>query len=452
MKNALNKTGLPLDPPAHAESTRPQSLGDRFHAVIPGGAHTYAKGDDQYPVNAPDCLVRGKGCHVWDSQGKEYIEYGMGLRAVTLGHAYEPVIEAAYRQMKLGENFTRPGIIELACAEKFLDCVKTAEMVKFCKNGSDATTAAVKLARAFTGRDLVAICLDHAFFSIDDWFIGSTQMNAGIPKAIQDLTVGFHFNNIRSVEELFDKYPSRIACVVLEAETSIAPKDDFLKQLQTLCRKHGVLVVLDEMITGFRWDLGGAQKVYDLQPDLSSFGKALGNGFAVSALTGRREIMARGGIYHDQERVFLLSTTHGAEQHALAAAIQIMQIYQDEPVIAHLHRQGEKLRNGINGIISNLKLDGCFEILGRNCNLVFATRDPEKKPSQPFRTLFMQEMVKRGFLAPSLVVSYSHSDADINKTIEAVGEALIVYKKALDEGPEKYLIGRPVKPVMRKFC
>lgn len=452
MKNVTNKAGLPLGPAARAESSEPRLLGDRFHAVIPGGAHTYAKGDDQYPVNAPACLVRGKGCHVWDAQGKEYIEYGMGLRAVTLGHAYEPVIEAAYRQMRLGENFTRPGIIELACAEQFLECVKTAEMVKFCKNGSDATTAAVKLARAFTGRDLIAICLDHAFFSIDDWFIGSTQMNAGIPKAIQDLTVGFHFNNIQSVEDLFEKYPSKIACVVLEAETSIAPKDDFLMQLQALCRKHGVLLVLDEMITGFRWDLGGAQKVYGLQPDLSAFGKALGNGFAVSALAGRRDIMARGGINHDQERVFLLSTTHGAEQHALAAAIQIMQIYQEEPVIAHLHRQGERLRTGINKVIANLKLDGYFEILGRNCNLVFATRDPEKKPSQAFRTLFMQEMVKRGFLAPSLVVSYSHSEADIDKTIEATGEALVVYKKALDEGAEKYLIGRPVKPVMRKFC
>jgi len=447
-----NRIGLPSDPNVRSESAHPQSLQDRFHRIIPGGAHTYAKGDDQYPANAPACLVKGKGCHVWDPEGKEYIEYGMGLRAVTLGHAYEPVIQAAFRQMRLGENFTRPGVIELACAEKFLECVKTAEMVKFCKNGSDATTAAVKLARAYTGRDLVAICLDHAFFSIDDWFIGSTAMNAGIPQAIRDLTVGFHYNNIESVKELFEKYPSKIACVVLEAETSIAPKGDFLQQLQTLCRENGVLLILDEMITGFRWDVGGAQKLYGLQPDLSCFGKALGNGFAVSALAGRREIMDRGGIYHDQERVFLLSTTHGAEQHALAAAIQIMQTYLEEPVVEHLYRQGEKLRDGINKSIAELKLEGYFEILGRDCNLVFATRDTEKKPSQPYRTLFMQEMVKRGFLMPSLVVSYSHSDADINQTIEAIGEALVVYKKALEEGAEKYLVGRPVKPATRKFC
>jgi glutamate-1-semialdehyde 2,1-aminomutase len=433
-------------------SQHTQALQQRFHALIPGGAHTYAKGDDQYPINAPVCLVRGQGCHAWDPDGREYIEYGMGLRAVTLGHAYPSVIEAAYRQMKLGENFTRPGLMELTAAEKFLECVPTAEMVKFCKNGSDATSAAVKLARAYTGRDLVAICLDQPFFSIDDWFIGSTAMPAGIPQAIRDLTVGFRFNNIESVKELFAKHPNQIACLICEAETSIAPKGDFLTQLQALCRQHGVLFVLDEMITGFRWHLGGAQHVYGLTPDLSTFGKALGNGFAVSALAGRREIMERGGIFHDKERVFLLSTTHGAEQHELAAAVEIMRIYRDEKVTEYLHSQGEKLRAGLNRVIDSINMEGCFEILGRNCNLVFATRDQQKQPSQPFRTLFMQEMVKRGFLTPSLVLSFSHSDDDIARTIEAVGESLVIYKKALAEGHEKYLIGRPVKPVMRPYC
>ena len=154
------------------------------HSLIPGGAHTYAKGDDQYPEMAPAFLARGKGCHVWDVDGNEFTEYGMGLRSVTLGHAYEPVVEAAYQQMLLGSNFTRPGVIEVECAQKFLGIIDGAEMVKFAKNGSDVTTAAVKLARAFTGRDLVAICADQPFFSIDDWFIGTTAMSAGIPKAI----------------------------------------------------------------------------------------------------------------------------------------------------------------------------------------------------------------------------------------------------------------------------
>ena len=164
-------------------------LRKKAHKLIPGGCHTYAKGDDQYPELSPGFIVRGKGCHVWDVDGNEYIEYGMGLRSVTLGHAYEPVIEAAYRQMKLGQNFVRPSPIEVECAEEFLSMVPGAEMVKFGKNGSDATNAAVKLARAYTGRDMIAICGDHPFFSVDDWFIGTTAMSAGIPRAIQDLTL-----------------------------------------------------------------------------------------------------------------------------------------------------------------------------------------------------------------------------------------------------------------------
>ncbi|MFZ1682769.1 MAG: glutamate-1-semialdehyde 2,1-aminomutase [Candidatus Zixiibacteriota bacterium] len=452
MKRAIDHNNAMPHSRQEQASPHTQVLQQRLHALIPGGAHTYAKGDDQYPANAPACIVRGQGCHVWDPDGREFIEYGMGLRAVTLGHAYPSVVEAAYRQMKLGENYTRPGIMELTCAEKFLECIPNAEMVKFCKNGSDATSAAVKLSRAYTGRNLVAICKDQPFFSIDDWFIGSTAMNAGIPQAIRDLTVGFHFNDIESVKTLFAKYPNQIACLILEAETSIAPKGEFLVQLQDLCRAHGVVFILDEMITGFRWHLSGAQHVYGLKPDLCTFGKGLGNGFAVSALAGRSDIMQRGGIHHDKERVFLLSTTHGAEQHALAAAVEIMRIYKEEKVTDYLHQQGEKLRTGLNKVIDEIKLNGCFEILGRNCNLVFATRDPNKQPSQPYRTLFMQEMVKRGFLTPSLVISFSHGDDEIARTITAVGESLVVYKKALEEGYEKYLIGQSVKPVMRPYC
>ncbi len=205
-----------------------RSLQERCHWVIPGGGHTYAKGDDQYPVNAPAYLVRGEGCRVWDVDGNEFIEYGMGLRTVTIGHAYRPIVEAAYKQMLLGINFTRPGTIELEAAEKLLEMVP-ADMVKFAKNGSDVTTAAVKLARAYTGRDMVAICADHPFFSIDDWFIGSTNMNAGIPKAISDLTVRFRFNDTASLKRLFDEHAGKIACVMLEAETAIAPAPGFLE-------------------------------------------------------------------------------------------------------------------------------------------------------------------------------------------------------------------------------
>lgn len=423
----------------------------KAHALIPGGCHTYAKGDDQYPVNAPGFISRGEGCRVWDLDGNEFIEYGMGLRSVTLGHAYPSVVDAAYRQMLLGNNYTRPSAIEVECAEMMVEIIDAADMVKFAKNGSDATTAAARLARAYTGRDLIAVCQDHPFFSVDDWFIGSTPMAAGIPEAIRNLTVKFKYNDISSVVSLFDEYPGQIACLFLEAATSVEPEEGFLNEVRKLCTKHGTVLVLDEMITGFRWHLKGAQNYYGVEPDLSTFGKAMGNGFSIAALAGKREIMELGGITHDKERVFLLSTTQGAENHALAATLATIKVYREHNVIEHLWTFGEVLRQRVNEIIASLKLEDYFQLLGQPCNLVYATKDQEKNPSQEFRALFLQETIRNGLLMPSLVISYSHREKDIEQTVQGIGEALHIYRKALDEGVEKYLIGRPLKPVFRKY-
>ncbi|MDR4506243.1 MAG: glutamate-1-semialdehyde 2,1-aminomutase [Candidatus Scalindua sp.] len=426
-------------------------LNKRFHSIIPGGSHTYAKGDDQYPEFALPYIVRGEGCHVWDMDGNDFIEYGMGVRTVTLGHAYKPVVEAAYKQMLNGNNFIRPATIELECAEQLLGMIKGAEMVKFAKNGSDANNGAIKLSRAYTGRDIIAICGNHPFFSVDDWFIGTTPMSSGVSKAAQDLTVKFQYNDIDSVKALFDQYPDRIACVILEPEKEQEPQNNFLHELQKLCKENGTVFILDEMITGFRWHNGGAQRFHDIIPDLSTFGKAIGNGFSVSALVGKKELMGLGGLDHDKERVFLMSATHGAENHGLAAALETMKIYQNEPVVETLWRQGERLASGLSKSIDENSLTNHISVFGRPCCLVYGTRDNENKPSQPFRTLLLQEIIKRGILAPSLVVSYSHTDADIDRTIEAFHEAFVIYQKALNEGIEKYLVGRPVKPVWRRF-
>ncbi len=431
--------------------TNSDQLRTRSHAVIPGGAHTYAKGDDQYPALSPGFIARGSGCHVWDVDGNEFIEYGMGLRSVTLGHAYPSVVEAAYGSMQEGINFTRPAAIEVDCAEQLLDLISGAEMVKFAKNGSDATTAAVKLARAHTGRDLVGICIDHPFFSVDDWFIGASPMNAGIPEVIQDLTVTFRYNNPTSVEAIFEQYPGRIACLVMEPEKYSPPEDNFLHEVKRLCHEHGALLVFDEIITGFRHGLHGAQGKYDVVPDLSTFGKALGNGFSIAALVGRREVMELGGLHHDRERVFLLSTTYGAESHSLAAAMETMRIYEAEDVIGCLNRQGARLADGIRQAVSAQGLDAYVDVVGFPCNLVYGTRDHEGKPSQFFRALFMQETIKRGLLMPSLVVSYSHTDEDIDRTVEAIYDALFVYGRALEDGVERYLVGGPTRPVFRRY-
>ncbi len=428
---------------------RSNELRKKAHSMIPGGAHTYAKGDDEYPQLSPGFISHGKGCHIWDVDGNEYIEYGMGLRAVTLGHAYDRVVQAAYRQMLKGANFVRPAAIEVEAAEELLGLIQGAEMVKFAKNGSDVTTAAVKLARAFTGRDKVAVCADHAFFSTDDWFIGSTPMPGGIPQVVRDLTVKFNYNDLASIQALFDQHPNQIACLVMEAEAEEQPEDNFLHEAMRLAHENGALLIIDEIITGFRIHIGGAQRVHGIVPDLSTFGKALGNGFAVSALVGRKDVMEPGGLMHDKERVFFLSTTFGAETQALAASIEVMKIYQEEPVIERLYQAGGRLIEGLEQVIDEVGVRGYFELHGKPVNLVFATKDQNGQRSQPFRTLFMQECIKRGLLMPSLVVSYSHTDADIDKTIDAIADALYVYKKALEDGYEHYLVGSPVAPVFR---
>jgi glutamate-1-semialdehyde 2,1-aminomutase len=428
-----------------------KALQERSHALIPGGAHTYARGDDQYPDSAPAFIQRGKGCHVWDVDGNQFIEYGMGLRAITLGHAYEPVIQAAYQQMLLGSGFTRPSPMEMECAEELLNMIGFDGMVKFGKNGSDATNGAIRLSRAYTGRDLVAICGDHPFFSVDDWFIGTTAMNAGIPEAIRNLTVKFRYNDLASVQALFNQYPGQIACLIMEPATLVDPADNFLQEVKDLCHSNGAVLIFDEMITGFRWPMNCGQKCYGVQPDLCTFGKAMGNGFSISALVGRKEIMELGGLGHDKKRVFLMSLTHGAELSCLTVGLEVMKIYRTEKVVDRLLEQGGKLFSGIGKEIQSLNLGDHFQVLGKPSNLIYATRDQDKQPSQPYRTLFLQETLKRGVIMPSLVVSRAHSDQDIALTVEAVGEALDVYRRALSDGVEKYLVGRPVKPVFRQY-
>jgi glutamate-1-semialdehyde 2,1-aminomutase len=430
----------------------PVRLKELAHQLIPGGCHTYAKGDDQYPILAPGFIARGLGCRVWDTDGREYVEYGMGDRAVGLGHAYPPVLQAVQQELLRGSNFTRPSPVEVACAEQFLALVDRAEMVKFCKDGSDATSGAVRLARAYTGRDLIACCADHPGFSTDDWFIGTTPMNAGIPKTVRRLTVTFRYNDLASAEALFDRHPGKIAAFILEPACTEEPRDGYLHALQRLCHAHGALLILDEMITGFRWHNGGAQKLYDIVPDLSAFGNALANGFSVSALAGKREFMRLGGLdQRDRPRVFLLSATHGAETHALAAAIATIQVYEREGVIEHLYREGTRLQRQAEEVIRGHGLTDFVKILGRPCCLSYATLDRDGQPSQAFRSLFLQETIRRGVLTPSLLVSYSHTDADIDFTVAAIDGALAVYRRALDDGVERYLIGRPSQAVYRRY-
>ena len=430
------------------ELTRGKQLAARLRQVVPGGCHTYAKGDDQYPELSPALIARGKGCRVWDVDGNEFIEYGMGLRAVTLGHAYPRVVEAVRASLELGTNFTRPAPEELTCAEAFLSLIQGAEMVKFTKDGSTASSAAVKLARRATGRELVAICAEHPFFSYDDWFICTTTSDGGIPRAIYEQTVQFHYNDLASLRAQLAAHRGKIAAVILEPARIEEPAPGFLAELVALSHAEGAAVIFDETITGFRWHLRGAQGLYGVTPDLSVFGKGMANGFSQSALAGKRELMHWGGRDHRDEDVFLLSTTHGVETPAVVAAIATMEVYRTEPVIEHLHRVGARLAEGLRQASARHGLSNHVMPVGRACNLFFGTRDRDGHPSQPFRTLFLQELIKRGVLGPSFVVSYSHRDEDIDRTIDAVDGALAVYAQAMSAGSvDGLLVGPPSRPV-----
>jgi glutamate-1-semialdehyde 2,1-aminomutase len=435
------------------DQTRSQQQARRLARLVPGGAHTYAKGPDQFPADIAPIIARGRGSHVWDVDGNEFVEYGSGLRSVALGHAHPAVLEAVRSALETGTNFARPSTVELAAAEAFLEAVPTAEMVKFAKNGSDATTAAVRLARAVTGRDMVAVCRDQPFFSTDDWFIGVTGMPAGVPQSAREATVTFPYGDLPAVAELLAAHGSRLAALVMEVATTTPPPAGYLSGLKTMLAQHGVLLVFDEMITGFRWDLRGAQGMYGVTPDLSTFGKAMGNGFAVSALAGRRDLMERGGLDHDQERVFLLSTTHGAETHALAAAMAVIEVHRREGVAARLDELGRQLRTQVRQVLHDAGLADRILLRGQPCNLVFATLDAQGNPSQEFRTLFLRELLLRGVLAPSFVVSAALDSGDLEQTAQAVAGAAVVYAQALDHGSAApWTGGRSVKPVMRRFA
>lgn len=425
----------------------------RAHKLIPGGAHTYSKGDDQFPQNAPKIIARGKGSRLWDVDGNEFLDMGMSLGTVVLGHAYEPVLEAVRKTIVDGVNFVRPSYLEGELAELISEIIPSAEMVKFAKNGSDAVTAAVKLARAFTGRDYIARCTADPFNAVHDWFIGSTVMNRGVPQAVRELTLKFDYNDIESCRKLFESHPGKIAAFLLEPISLVAPTNNFLQELKSLCEKNGTLLIFDEVVSGFRFALGGAQEVANVKPHLSAWGKAMANGFSVSALTGIREVMELGGITHvNGERVFLLSTTHGGETHCLAAAMATINEIKEKNIIRHFYHVGEKLQAGFRKIAKEEKAEQLVDVIGYGCKPGFVLKNLHGEVCMKSRTFFLQEMVSRGVLMPYVVPSYAHSDADLDFCLNAAQESIRSLKIELEnETIDKSLSGYSVRPVFRKF-
>ncbi len=429
------------------------AFGARAHRVIPGGAHTYSRGDDQLPANAPSAFARGKGARVWDLDGVEYVDWGMGINNVLIGHAEDAIDDEAVSALRRGQALSRPTLLEVQLAEAVLDLFPEMDMVKFAKNGSDANTAAVRLARAVTGRDLIGYDAAAPFLSIHDWFIGTTVMRAGVPDAVSALSVPFTFNDTTSVERMFAEHGKRLAIVVLEVCRDVAPTPGFLERLRSLCERNGTILLFDEIVTAFRYHLNGAHAMYGVRPDLLAIGKGMANGYSLSALLGPRELMERGGLRHEKERVFFLSTTNGPEQSALAASLATIRFYQEHDVIARLSVNGGAVMRAVaeassrHGLGDRLTASSDFA-----CRPSLRVAGLDGLPSPAFRTLFVQELIRAGIFMPWVCPSYRHGPIELERTTEAIDAAATVLARAYEAGGvEQLLDGEPAKPVFRRF-
>jgi glutamate-1-semialdehyde 2,1-aminomutase len=448
-----------------------QSLRERLHAVIPGGAHTYSRGDDQFPARAPALLERGKGAYVWDTEGNKYLDYGMALRSVTLGYAHPEVNAAAIAEIEKGVGLTRASMTELQAAERLSALIPAAEMIKFGKNGSNVTTAAMKIARSYTGRRYVCVPRQQPFFSFDDWFIGTTAVKRGTLKDQTATTLVFDYNDISTLQAHFDAHPGEIAAVMLEPATHLIPcagsgcgskwpqtpcnacpsnAGNFLHQVRALTTKHGALFILDEMITGFRWHIKGAHHFFGVEPDLVTFGKAMANGFALAAVAGKREFMEVGATnIPGLERTFLLSSTHGGEMPALGAFMAAMDVSEREDVPAHLWAYGGQLRDGLRALAAERGLADHFVLEGPAVAMNYGTRGVDGQASPEMRTIFAQEMLKSSVMIPWISVSLAHGPSELDQTLSAAAKALDVYAQALNGNPADFLEGPAVKAVFR---
>jgi len=431
-----NKISLNNDFPSIKESDK---LYHRAEGLIPSFTQTLAKGPKQWVKGiAPKYLVRGKGSHVWDADGNEYIDYMMGVGPLSLGYCYPKVDEAIKKQLEDGITFSMPHPLEVEVAELIRDIIPNAECVRYSKTGADATSAAIRLARAYTGKNKILCCGYHGWH---DWYIAVTSRNLGIPEAVQAISFTFNYNDIDSVKSSLD---DDVAAIILEPVVFAEPKDNFLQNLHQLCREKGIVLIFDEMWTGFRMALGGAQEYFGITPDLATYSKAVANGMPISILTGRKEIMELA-----DEDIFFY-TTFGGEALSLAATKATIEELADKNVTKFLNDQGRKLKDGYNEIANKLSIN-FTKAVGYNWRSMITF---DEKGGDPLiqKSLMQQEMIKRGVLWQGFHnMSFSHSDADVDYTLQALEQSLTVLKNAIDNNKlNETLKGEPVQPVFRK--
>ena len=423
------------------------------HKYIVGGAHTYSKGDDQFPKLSPAAISHGKGSKIWDIDGNKYIDCSLGLGSVSIGHANAEINKEVIKEIKKGSNFQRPSELELEIAKEFLSILPNMDLIKFAKNGSSVTSAAVKLSRAFTGKNIVAFPKDHPFYSYDDWFISSKEINSGIPKEIKKLSVTFDSNDPETLKYIFKKYKNKIACVITEPENLKPISSKYILEIEKITKKNKAIFILDEILSGFRSDFPGSYTKLKLNPDLTTWGKAIGNGFSFCALAGKKKIMNLGGIkFKSKPRVFLLSTTHGAETVGLSAGKAVIKMYKKNPIINHNKKIIKEIFTSINKILIESSLLEYIKVYSSDWRIYFEFLDSNKKISNDFKTLFIQEMIRNGILFQGLFLPcYSHDKSDLKMIILAFKKSSQLYKLALEKGFNKYLHGESIKDVFRKY-
>lgn len=399
---------------------------ERALDVIPLASQTFSKSTTQFPEGvSPHFIVRGDGSHVWDVDRNEYVDFVNGLAAVTLGYNDPDVTEAVERQLRDGVTFSLAHPLEVEVAERIVEMVPSAEMVRFGKNGSDATTGAIRLARAYTGRDEIAACGYHGWH---DWYIGSTARDLGVPASTRALTHTFAYNDLGSLEAVLKERRDRIAAVILEPMNIEYPNDGFLEGVRDLAHEHGALLIFDETITGFRYSIGGAQELFGVTPDLSTFGKGLANGFPVSAVVGRADVMKL------MEEVFY-SFTFGGETLSLAAAAAVLDKLTREPVLDTIAMRGGQVLDRVGKSIVDHDLTSVLSISGHPSWSILSFRDVGDYTSFDVKTLFLQEMFARGVLIiSSHNMSYAHTDADVDALVSAYDEVLTVLRDAISTG------------------
>ena len=424
------------------ELTKSNEYLSRAKKLIPCVTQTLSKGPTQYVQGvAPIYLERGNGCHVWDVDGNEYIDYVMALGPVIRGYAYPRINEAITKQLRKGISLSLMHPLEVEVAEVLTQIIPCAEMVRFSKNGADVTAAAVRLSRAYTRREKIAKCGYHGWL---DWSVCNTTRNKGVPEQTKNLTLPFKYNQIETLEKIFSENKNEIAAVIMEPIGIEEPTDNFLKRVKDLVHENEALLVFDEIVTGFRISLGGAQEFFGVIPDLACFGKAMANGMPISALVGKKEVMK------DLEDIFF-SLTFGGETLSLAASLETIKEIREKNVIKHIWDQGNKLKDGYNKLAREFGISSYTKCEGWGPRTVIKFVDEKGKESQEMKSLFQQELLKRGILWIYNLLSYSHSNEDIEKTLEAYVDALTILKKAIDDGNvEKYLEGEKVQQVFRQ--